>query len=435
VTAWPTGRAPDRRYPSSRAPERAALGSPLPPGRGLWRLTLHERTFSGTGGHDASVLAELDGARSRQLVQEYNKGASLGFVLDGSSSAAGMIRELEHDVIAWRWDEATGTDVPVFRGVVTQSQDTLSEQADTVTFTCHDYLAALERRLLTSRVIYTATDQDAIVGDLIARAVDVTTSGGQSLAPGSYLPLDVRYVDPAGADRAGLSEVYRDRTYEASQKIDEAVFNLAAVEGGFDLDVTPGPGAADLLRVFYPYQGTLRLDVVLEYGSSVAALSRSVNSADYANYWRVMGAPADASVPGSPNLYAEDWNEDANNVTVTPVGLWQSGDNASDVTLQGTLNDKARADLNMSGVLVPSYTLTLRPGWYRWGALSMGDVVTLRIRAGRLDVESEVRVVGITYDLSDDGAEDVALTVGRPDVTFSDLFTRADRDINALARR
>jgi hypothetical protein len=389
-----------------------------------WRLTLHERTYTGTGRLADTVLAEIAGARSRQLVQEYNKGATLTFTLDGHAAAAREIRELEHDVIAWR------DDVAVFRGVITQSQDTLSEQANTVTFTCHDYLAMLERRLLTARVIYTGRDQDDIAADLVAKAVAVRTSGGQSLDPGAYLPLHVRLVDAAGNPRSP-SGVPRDRTYEAQQKIDEALFNLGAVEGGFDYDVRPAPpGVVDDLRVFYPYQGVLRLDLVLEYGSSVAALSRSVNSADYGNYWRVVGASSDPNDSTAPPLYAERWNADANNVTVTPVGLWQSGDNASDVSVQGTLNDKAGADLALSGVLLPSYALDLRPDWYRYGAPSMGDVVTLRVRAGRLDVDSEVRVVVL-----DDGGEDVKLTVGRPDVQFSDLFTRADRDIAALARR
>jgi hypothetical protein len=380
------------------------------------------------------------GARSRQLTTEYNKGATFTFALDGRSQAAGTILELTHDVMAWRWDDTTGRDVPVFRGVITQSQDSISEQADTVTFTAHDYLAMLERRILTTRVVYVGREQDDLTADLVARAKSVTTSGGQSLDPGAYLPLEVVLVDPGGNLRVTPSGQLRDRTYEAQQKIDEALFNLAACEGGFDYDVIPSGRAGgvpgdDLLRVFYPYQGTLRTAVVLEYGSSVSAVSRSVNSADYGNYWRVVGASSNPGDAAAPPMYAERVGDDANDVTRVPVGLWQSGDNASDVSIQATLNDKAGADLALSGVLEPSYTLDLRPGWYVWDAPSMGDVVTLRIRAGRLNVDSEVRVVGISYDVTDDGAEVVKLTVGRPDIAFADLFTRADRDIAALARR
>jgi hypothetical protein len=65
----------------------------------------------------------------------------------------------------------------------------------------------------------------------------------------------------------------------------------------------------------------------------------------------------------------------------------------------------------------------------------MGDTVPLRIKAGRLDVDTYVRVVGITYDIGDDGQEDVGLTVGRADVTFADLFAKGTQGIAALARR
>jgi hypothetical protein len=398
---------------------------------------LHRRAYTARLPYASTVVTEINGARSRRLEQTYNGGATLSFVVGGSSAAAPLIRELQHDVIAWRWDDTTDADVPVFRGLVTQSQDTLSEQANTVTFTCHDYLAMLGRRLLTARYSPPPQyDQDFIVALLVQWARYNQTASGVALTPGSYLPIETLTVDPSGAYRPNPSRVLRDRTYEGQQKIDEAISNLAACDNGFDYDVAPvgGAGGDDVLRIFYPYQGVLRTDLVLEYGSSVRALSRSVNSADYGNYWRVVGAtpPTDST---APPMYAEKWNADANDVTRVPVGLWQSGDNASDVSVQTTLNEHAGADLARSGVLVPSYSLDLRPDWYTWGNPRMGDVVTLRVRAGRLDVDTEVRVVGVAYDIGEDGDETVSLTVGRPDVTFGDLWTRTDRDINALARR
>ena len=57
----------------------------------------------------------------------------------------------------------------------------------------------------------------------------------------------------------------------------------------------------------------------------------------------------------------------------------------------------------------------------------MGDVVPLIIQSGRLNVNTTIRVVGITYDIGDDGQEDVTLTLGRPDTTLFDIFTAADQ--------
>jgi hypothetical protein len=431
---WPAGRAPTEPAPTTVAPQ-ASVWVPMPPGRDRWRIVAYQRQFAAV---PAVPIVEIMGARSRRLTQEWNKPALFSFVVDGTSAAAPLIQELMTDVVVYRWDEASGMDLALFRGLIAQSQDTLSEQAYSVTFTAHDYLDVCARRLLTQAVTWTQVDQDQMVGLLLGQAKAVTTSSGTALNPGAYLPLDSSGVDPAGNNRITNSGQKRDRTYPAQQQIDEAIFNLAAVENGFDFDVIPGSRVGtypDRLRVFFPYQGVLRGDLILEYGSTVAAVQRSVNSADYSNYWRVIGAGSNPNDASAPPLFAERWNSDANNVTVTPVGLWMSGDNASDVTLQSTLNEKAGGNLALSGIITPSYTLTLRPGWYTFGNPNMGDVVRLRIRAGRLLVDTDVRVLGLDYEITDDGTENVNLTVGRPDVDFKDLFTRADRDINALARR
>ena len=118
------------------------------------------------------------------------------------------------------------------------------------------------------------------------------------------------------------------------------------------------------------------------------------------------------------------------------------GDLASDVSVQTTLNDHVNGNLGRSAVVVPSYSVTLRPGWWTPGnpntgqsGIAMGDVVPLIIQEGRLNVNTTVRVLGIDYVIGDDGQEDVTLTLGRPDVTIADLFDTANADVNELARR
>jgi hypothetical protein len=61
--------------------------------------------------------------------------------------------------------------------------------------------------------------------------------------------------------------------------------------------------------------------------------------------------------------------------------------------------------------------------------------VPLIIHSGRLNVNTTIRIVGLTYDIGDDGQEDVSLVLGRPDTTIADIFGSTDRDVNALARR
>jgi len=408
--------------------------------RGQWRLTLHRRSFASPAYARDTGLAEISDARSRRLELALNGAATLTFTLDGASPAAAWLQELTTEVMAWRWDADAAADRLMFRGVVAQTQDSISETVHTVTVTAHDYLSVAFRRPLTSPndLTYTQTDQDDIAADLLARASDGFTKGdGTPLAPGSHLPLALSRVNPDGSARPGKSGRLRDRTYSGGKSIGEALTELGACQGGYDLDVLPAADSAgtDYLRVFYGAQGVTRSDLVLAYGSSVSSVSRSVNSVDYANYVRTTGADT-----GPPQQYADAANADAASGIPTedgrlPVGLWASTANAADVSLDATLADQTAGELERSGILIPSYTLGIRPEWWIPDNPAMGDTVALVIRSGRLDVSTTVRVLGINYAVSDDGAEDVELTVGRPALELTQLFRGLKRDVDALARR
>ena len=414
----------------------------MPPGRGLWRLTLHNRSFGNVTTWQASLIAELTSARGRVLEQTLNAPAKLSFTLNGASAEAQLVKELQHEVVAWRWDTGSGADVPYFRGTVCQSEDQLTEQSHTVNFVCHDNLAILARRYLTNvaPLTFTQTDQDNIVTNLVSRATILIASGGTAFSPGSSLPVTVLRVNPDGTSRNNFSGVLRDRNYTGQSAVGDLITQLAAVIGGFDFDITPGwrvtwagTQSNDALRVFYPSQGVTRTEP-LEYGGTIANVTRTVDSGDYTNYWRVIGNNA-SSDPTAPQFYSEAFNADANNVGAVPVGTWMGADNASDVTLQPTLDQWAQGNLNRSGVLVPSYSLGLRPGAYAEGMLNMGDTVPVVIQSGRLNVASSVRAVGLTFTIGDDGQEDVALTVGRPLTSLVSMLQASVADVNALARR
>ena len=398
-----------------------------------WRLTVHRRDFSGTATPSSTGIAELVDARSRKLETKANEAATLTFTMDGRSPACQYIQELTTDVLAWRRDDETGEDTLMFRGIVAQAEDQVTQQANTVNFTCHDYLSMLDRRYLTppADLVYTQTDQDDIVADLVSRAINASAGGGTpSFAPGSHLPLVVTRVNPDGTPR-GKSGVLRDRTYTGGSSIGQLIHDLAAVIGGFGFDAHPDPGGADQLRLFYGAQGVGRPDIVLAYGSTVSGFTRTVSSGDYANYHRTIG-DNNAAGEGAPQLIAEVWTPDSNNVGVVPIGLWMDTSNASDVSEITTLSEQAHGDLERSSILVPSYSLTLTPGA---PVPNMGDTVPLVLKTGRLDTSTTVDVVGIDYAISDDDTEDVTLTVGRPALELTALFTQTASDVNALARR
>lgn len=420
-----------------------ATSTPVPAGRGRWRLTLHQRQYGGFSSPivpAATGIGELVDARSRRLEQAWNSPANLTFTIDGRSQSALAIRELQHEVIAWRWNDDTGADVAMFHGPICQTEDELTEQAHTVNVTCHDYLAMLSRRYLTSPapLVFTQIDQETIAANLVnAVTQNATTGAGVALTPGSLLPISVNRFNPDGSSRNQNSGQLRDRTYFGSQEVLQAIDDLARVINGFDYDCSATPvrvNGTSVIRVFYPQQGVARTDLALVYGSNVSTVTRSVNSTDYSNYVRVLGNNG-STVPTDPQLFGEAVNADASAGALGAVGLWQLADNAADVTIQSTLDQKAAGDLALYGILVPHYTVGLRPGWYRPGYPNMGDTVPLVIRSGRLNVSTTIRVLGINYSVGDDGQEDVDLVVGRPAITLPDLFAGTRADINALARR
>jgi tail protein (putative endopeptidase) len=393
---------------------------PVPGYRGAWRLTLHKRTFAAAP-LMSTIIAELTDARGRKLEQAWNTPAQMTFTLDGQSDSAALIDELLQDVALWRWDDQTGSEFVIFRGPITQSEDQLNEQSHVVTYTCHDYAAVMSRRLMTlTHADYPFQDQDEIVGALVSFAKDVTSTSGVWFGSAAYIPLGVTAVGPAGNLR-GTSGQIRSRTYYGSQNIYDAFDALGKVINGFDWDVQPSAIASeDSLRIFYPQQGVTRSDFVLQYGGNVSSVTRTVDSSEYGNYVRVLGNSG--STDPTVQLWKESWIA---GITTAPVGLWMSDENASDVTIPATLQEKADGDLAFDSILQPHYTLKLTPNTYEYGSPNMGDVVQLIIQSGRLNVNTQVRVLGITYDIGEDGNEDVSLIVSRPQSTLAKIFRKA----------
>jgi hypothetical protein len=417
----------------------------LPAGRGRWRLTLHDRTF-GVYGTPAptwgqTIMLEIDDARARKLEKAWDGSAVLTFTCDGHSPCGAMIREMQHDVIAWRWSDAAGRDVCMFRGPITQSADQLTADSHTVTFTAHDYLAMLERRMFTAtaQTPYNV-DQDSLVAALVQLASQQVTIGGTDLRPSCYLPIIVAAVDGAGNPR-GLSGQVRQRSYYGNATVLETIDLLSKVAGGFDYDVLPAPEAGplgtpagtDVLRVFYPAQGVFRADLALVYGANVAGLTRALNSADYANYVRELGNNGQSD-PNAAQVARDQWNAEATSSAPT-VGLFMLGNNLAEITDPNTLTQHAGGDLALAAALDPTYTIELTPDTYQYGEPNMGDTLQLVVQSGRLDVNTSVRVLGIGYDVGDDGNENVTLTVGKPQPTLRAAFRRVNRDIAALTRR
>lgn len=421
------------------APQTVLAPKPLWPGQSRWQFTLHQRLLSASP-LAATSMMELVGAHGRNLQTAWNTPSTLQFSIDGRSAAASYIQELTTEVVAWRVPETGAAAQPMFRGVVAQTEDEISVDRHTITVTCHDRMAELMRRYLTSPnpLVYSQLDQDNIVINLVNMAINMA-------APFQYtdfLPLQVVGYNPTGGTRGFPgSGVRRDRTYQGGQSIGQAIDDLSRVSSGFDWTIIcEADNGYDYLAIWYPNKGRDQTYPILMYGQNVQSVTRSVNSADYANYWRSAGNNGQSD-PTQPQLIGEAWNNDATDAT-HGIGLWQAMDDASDVTIQQTLIDKANGDLLLNGQLVPQYTLELTPGTFKemgtgvnTGLISIGDTFPLVIQSGRLNVSTIVRILGIEFDIGDDGDETVKLTVGRPQRNLADLMWEQQQAIQALNRR
>jgi hypothetical protein len=418
---------------------------PLPPGRlGPWRFSLHQRLFVPST-QVGPKITDLVDARTRRVEFKMNQPAVITFTVPGASPTAAEILELGTDVVAYRWNERFNRDDAMCQACVTQSQDTITEQTHTVAFNCQDYIALLKRRITTygdgAFPTYGQQDQDVIVASLVNLANNTQIWGPDpATIVGSDLSISTQTVQPNGASR-GNSGRLRDRTYYGNQNIWDAIYNLSQVENGFDLSMAPG----GVLKIWYPSQGVLNTSFLLDYGSTVSGVQRSINSATYANYVRSL---ARTNTGTGSQEWGEAYTDDALYLSNNPVGLWMHPDSATDLGFGpwDQLRTRARGIVGTMGLMVaegargkrvplPSYTLTLRPGAYYAGAFNMGDTLRLQVRSGRLNINTLVQVVGITFVIGDDGQEDVLLDVGTPPADFVKLMANANVRVSSLERK
>jgi len=433
------GRVPHVTDLAEAPTPAAAPGTyPVPAGRGRWRLTLHNRVY-GDATPATTQIAELSEATNRKLVRAWDTPAVFTFDLDGWRPSARYVAELCTEVVAWRWDDTTGADVAYFRGPITASSDTVDEQSHVVSFTCTDYLALCQRRIWAQATPFTYTqDQDWVANTLIGLCINATNSANTSFGASSYLPLNVATVNPDGSARTfGSSGQSRTMTWQGNAEFLTMFDNLAKLANGFDYDVVPFgfSGQRDNVRLFFPAQGVTRSAPALYYPGNVTALQRQVTSADYSNYWRTLGNNQNAT-QNAPQIFGEANTPDAMGAQAGAVGLWMTGDSAPDQAPTGALLTQiAQGQLNIYPVLMPTYTLTLAPGFYYQGAFNMGDTLPLIVQSGRLNVNTTLRVMGMEFETTDDGTERLTLTVGRSPTSLAKILGNYQADIRALSRR
>lgn len=359
---------------------------------------------------------ELTRAKSRKATFNLAGPSSASFTLNGRDPLAGRVEELITDLHLLRANSPGQPAERLYRGRVGQTRDQLDAEKHTVDVSTADYRAVLDRRRTWAEtgpaLTWTQIDQGQIVADLI---------GDTQSRDGGNLGITVTGY-PTG--------VLRDRTYETGDSIGEKIQELSEVINGFEWDVIPRSASGLELAIFAPIRGADR-GVILQPGGLIASATRTVDPSKFANALRITGqTPSGSEVPPAPQ------NRTSADIATAPEGRWD-GAFGEDLTSTTGLSERADWRIDDAQVVRPSYTVRFKPGrWKGPGHIWLGDSVRLVLMSPpRLRVDTTLRVQTIDVSVSDDGDEDVSMTIGAPPTSFARRAAEVERRLATLERR
>jgi hypothetical protein len=425
--------------PMTLVEPRAVTWTDPPDGRS-WRVATSWRAPPQIRGQ---AVGEMSDARARKLHVDLYGPSTAECVIDGRSGQAAAVQELSQDLLLYRWNPVTAAYQIYFRGPIGRTQDTISATTHTVNIAASDYRAMLARVFPAAPYTFTATDQGQLA-KFFLRAMAAYDNAPPSGDLNYNLGLVWQGVlNPDGSYRSdNVTGVVRDRTYQGSENVAQIVDDLAACINGFEWGLDPvDPLTAGSVQpnslqtctaaVYYPNRGVTRT-FVAEYGSSVASLTRTVQSSDFANWVAFYGQATNPANPLKALSMGPYWADIANN----QAGNWQAFQSQPSITVQATLQEQADGYIALHSQLVPAYTLVLMPrAWVQRSDCWLGDTIALRIRSGRLAVNTTVRIVGMDFDIDDNGVERISLAVGRPFTNLGDVLNRTQTRLDNLTRR
>ncbi len=314
---------------------------------------------------------ELTAAVGRTVTWRVDAAATAQFSIDGRHDEAAAFVERESDLWIWR------DGVLLFRGrIVPPVQDDIDEDGHRCEVVAVDYRGMLAHRIIGGAGrTFSAVDQAEIAWTLIDESQSETNG-------------DWGIVEGVGA----TSGQTRDRTYAAGKGLLEALTELGKVDNGMEWQISP---ALELDR-WYPRRGST-VPVVLDWGGALARVRR-VSADRWANHVLSVGAQGTTPEEASSSTIATDL-----------AGRWELFDgDGSTITQQSTLADRAQWAVDQASTISATYTVEWTPG--RWAGpdeIWIGDVATLAVKSGRLNINGPHRLAELTAVPGEDGAEKI----------------------------
>jgi hypothetical protein len=347
--------------------------------------------------------AALTTAVQRKVTFKLTQPSEASFSISGRSPEAGQIEELLTDLHVLRDGRL------LYRGRIGPTSDTLDGTSHTVAVQTLDYREVLNRRIFYQPWTYTQQDQ----GVAAWLMVDEAQQG-----PG--------YMD-IGRGVGQTSGIVRDYDFAGGDSIGGAIQSLAEISDGFDWDLTPTDPVNLNLDLWHRHSRGTDRGVFLDYGSTITSLQRSVPVDTYANSIRVSGA----------NDTLVEWRQapSLSGLAAPPEGQWDMQFGFPEITSAAKLAARADWQIADAQVIRPAYTATLTGGaWDGPDHIWLGDPVRLRVRSGRIDIDTTLRVYEIGVDLPGSG-EQVQLTLGAPAPDYRRRPTDFAKRLRNLERR
>jgi hypothetical protein len=344
-----------------------------------------------TGAH----LGSLTVATARKITWQLDGAATAQFTMPGEHAETEQVVELARDVLVGR------NGIPLFRGRIGASSDDLSATAEATQFVANDYRGMLDRRVFwsTSTLTFRAADEADIAWQLIADT--------QATAGGNW------GVTRGNAPQTG---VLRDRDFVGGNVVGTSLADLGRVLDGFDWEID----SQLRFNLYHPQRGRA-LAVPLVYGRDALVVKANLDPTKYANAVYFTGTSA--TTPAQINVGSFD----------ADIGRWDVQKADPNVDLQATIDERAAWELQNDSAAVPSFQVTMRSGSWNPNVLWLGDAVHLVVNGGRLAVDVVRRIVQIDVTLTDDGEEQVQLTIGATPLRLSDLLKQQQATTNALS--
>lgn len=415
VTAYPSYRGGEEGPWTPPEPTRVA---PRPPAlvvdapRSSWMFGIGPAREGG-------ITHELPQTTGRKLSVKLADPSEASFEMDGRDPVALHVDELATDLHVLYRRSPFDVRQQLYRGRIGKAADQIDAESHRLSVPSLDYRGVLQRRFL-----FTGTQQTWTQIDQVTIGWGLITQTQNSLGGGLGI-----------TDASTPTGKLRDRTYDLQDQIFEKIQQLSEVQDGFDWDIVAADTRRLEYRTWFPQRGT-DTDVVFELGGSAIALSRDVDSSAYANAIRMTGKAAEAPEGGGEAPPEPPPHERyADNITTTATGRWEAVV-GSDLTTAAAINDRIGWQLAQSQVVRPSYSFTMRRGWWQgpehcW----VGDRALVKVFSGRLRVDTVLRVQEMSFTPDPDGGEAVEVTVGAPKPDPRRRATAIEQRLAALERR